>query len=127
MKTHVRKLALGLMSALALGAVAAPALADQNRPMTAEEIADMQCMAVFSVIAAQPGKAEGAAIGVFYYLGRLEGRDASIDWLERFYTFAQAATQEDLTENADRCGQLVATRGQKMQEVGGRLTETPGA
>lgn len=129
MKTPFRKLALGLASALALGAVAAPAAAqtDRTRPLTADETADMQCMVVFSVIAADPEKAAGAAIGVFYYLGRLEGRDASTDWLERFYAFAQTATQQDLSDNAERCGQLVADRGLKMQEVGGRLTQTPGA
>lgn len=130
MKTPVRKLALGLASVLAMGAAAVPAqaaptLADQNRAMTAQEGADMQCMAVFSVLAAQTGRAEAAAVGVFYFLGQLEGQDRSIDWLERFHDYARTADEADLNAHVQRCTQQVADRGKKMQEVGGRLTGAP--
>lgn len=79
-------LGVALSSVLALSS--APALAQDaaRRAPTPEQTADLQCMAIFSALASQDDMAEAGAIGVFYYLGRLEGRDPAVDWLSRFTT-----------------------------------------
>lgn len=123
----MRKTILALSTALALSAMAQTPVAAQAKPeraLTAEETADLHCMAIYSVLAAQPGQAESAAVGVFYFLGKLEGRDAQTDWLERFNTFVAGLTDADLSANAQRCGQAMIDKGQALTELGQRMTSS---
>lgn len=127
-KTPVRlfTLAVGVALSGVLALAAAPAAAQeaQERPVTAEETADLTCMAVFALFGAQPEVGEKAAVGIFYYLGRLEGRDPSVDWLERFHDFALTAVRQEVMAEAQRCGQALAARGEQMVRIGERMTAT---
>lgn len=121
----MKKTVLALSTALALSILTqGPAVAQTKpeRPLTAEETADLHCMAIYSVLASQPGQAESAAVGVFYFLGKLEGRDARTDWLERFNTFVAGLTDAELSANAQRCGQVLIDKGQALTELGQRMT-----
>lgn len=123
----MRKTVLALATALALSALSqtpAAAQAKPERPLTAEETADLHCMAIYSVLAAQPGQAASGALGVFYFLGKLEGRDAQTDWLERFHRFVAGLTEADFSANTQRCGQILIDKGQALTELGQRLTSS---
>lgn len=123
----MRKTILALSSALALSALAQTSVQAQSkpeRPLTAEETTDLHCMAIYSVLAAQPDQAQSAAIGVFYFLGKLEGRDAQTNWLDRFHKFVTPLTEADLSANAQRCGQVMIDRGQALTELGERMTRS---
>lgn len=123
----MRKPLLAVSAALAVSVLTpAPTLAQSKpeRPLSAEETADLHCMALYSVLASQPGQAESAAVGVFYFLGRLEGRDARMDWLERFHEFVTTLTDADLNANAQRCGQVVMDKGRALTELGERMARS---
>jgi hypothetical protein len=123
----MRKTLLTVSAALAVSVLTpAPTLAQSKpeRPLTAEETADLHCMAIYSVLASQPEQAASAAVGVFYFLGRLEGRDAQTDWLERFHKFVTPLTEADLNANTQRCGQALIDRGQALTELGERMARS---
>lgn len=123
----MRKTILALAAALALSVAAhAPVMAQSkpDRSLTAEETADLHCMAIYSVLAAQPEHSASGAIGVFYFLGKLEGRDAQTDWLERFNSFVAGLTEADLSANTQRCGQIMMDKGQALIELGERMSRS---
>ncbi|MBX3476192.1 MAG: hypothetical protein KF910_01140 [Brevundimonas sp.] len=118
MKTFTLALAAATTLAFAAPASAQTAV---DRPLTAEETADIQCMAIYSLVAAQ-GQTEAGALGVFYFLGRLEGRDPAQDWLRRLQQFADGATQADVAPHSERCGQAIMEKAETMQRVGAEMT-----
>lgn len=82
--------------------------------LTADETADLQCMALFAIMANQPEHVNSAAVGIFYYWGRLEGRKPGVDWLGTLSTYADTVTGEELQPHADRCSQALVSKGQQM-------------
>lgn len=59
-----------LALALAAGLMATPALAQPQDPVSQANQRDMECAALFAAIGGlQPEEAEGAAVGMTYYLG----------------------------------------------------------
>lgn len=62
-------IALAAVTAAAAAAPAAPAAAQ-----SAEALADVRCVLVLGVIARDPNQKQAAFQGVYYYLGRIDGR-----------------------------------------------------
>ena len=88
---------------------------------TAETAADFRC-AVISVKngsqldQAWPG---GSVIMLMYYLGRIEGREPTLDAIERLKIEANAAldwTEEFGNSEAKRCGDALVTMGARLQD-----------
>lgn len=101
--------------ALAATLTAGSALAAEP-DMTPQDLADLQCVAVFSAVAGiNPEVAEQAAIPVFYYLGRLEGRTPNVDWLARLREYGNTVTLGELEGHLERCTAKVTERGEAMQ------------
>lgn len=82
--------------------------------LTADETADLQCMALFAIMANEPEHVNSAAVGIFYYWGRLEGRKPNLDWLATLAIYADTVTGEQLQPHGDRCSQALVTKGQQM-------------
>lgn len=108
--------------ALAATLMAGPVLSAEP-DMKAEDLADLQCVAVFSAVAGMnPEMADQAAIPVFYYLGRLEGRTPSVDWLNRVQEYGDTVTLGELEGHLQRCTAKVVERGEAMQAAGAAMT-----
>lgn len=90
-----------------------PASPEAARP---ENLADMQCMAVYGYLAGQGDENVAAgALGMFYFLGRLEGRAPDVDWMRELYLLTDTLTDEAIAPHFQRCGQLLIDRGEAMQ------------
>lgn len=111
-----------IIAGLAFAALAGAAQAQSPASEKPVDLADLQCMAIYAVMANQPEHQAGAALGVFYHLGRLEGRTPGVDWLARMQTYADSVTLADLAQHGDRCGQEMSRAAQAMQAVGQALT-----
>lgn len=119
------KTLFGAAAALGLTLIAGSATAQTAPPvispppasiagLTGEETADLQCMALFAIMANQPEHVNSAAVGIFYYWGRLEGRKPGVDWLGTLSVYADTVTGEELQPHADRCSQALVSKGQQM-------------
>lgn len=91
---------------------AAPAMAQD---MGAQDKADMQCFAALAYLGGQVGadspEMAGLAGGMMYYLGRLEGRSPSIDWLGRLETYLTSVDEPELQSHLERCGAELSVKG----------------
>lgn len=107
--------AVAAVLALAAGA----AQAREEKPV---DLADLQCMALYALMANEPDKQASAALGVFYHLGRLEGRTPGVDWLARMHTYAYTLTVEDVAVHGARCGEEMGRAAAALQRIGGEMT-----
>lgn len=115
-----RTLMLSLGGVAASFAIATTASA-QSASAAREPVnrADLQCMAIMAIGAGttEQGSVEqlGLAVGMAYYLGRLEGRAPSVNWLAEFTDYLTGDFEDEVKVQADRCGT-------EMEAFGGRLT-----
>ena len=109
--------------AMAAGLMASPALAQSQDPVSQADQRDMECAALFAAIGGlQPEEAEGAAVGMTYYLGRLEGRNPGTNQVTQFFEWVSSKTEEELAVMLDaaapRCGSEMETLGTSLMKAG---------
>lgn len=118
----MKRLVLAACAAASLGFAGAAQAQSQIKPA---DQADMECLAVAAVVAgrAQAGSEEqaGAAGGVMYYLGRLEGRTPGVDWLEQLRGHLLTLDDAGLAAAAPRCGAEMVAKGKALTEWGQAL------
>lgn len=120
MRIRLAGMALGFMVlGLLAGAAQAQAQAQAEKPA---DLADLQCMALYAILANEPDQQAAAGLGVFYHLGRLEGRTPGVDWLARMHAYADTVTVEQVAANGARCSAEMSRAADAMQRVGGALT-----
>jgi hypothetical protein len=108
----------------ALAATLSLAVSPAQVVPTAQETADLQCLAVSMVIG---GMAEdetvktGLMAASMFYLGRLEGRNANVVWLDQLGVYLQTATNDDLQAQSQRCGAEINEFGGRIQEWSTRM------
>ena len=122
------KTLVALAATAALGLFAAPAAAqDPVLPANPQDAADMQCLAFIAVIMGEVDETLSLQLssGLFYYLGRLEGRTPAVDWITTAGDYAEAATDAQLRSVQPRCfgemlakGEEMMAKGQAMQNGG---------
>jgi hypothetical protein len=114
-----RLLLAGLVSLLLIGgSTAALASPDAN---TAKPDVDCLVVSMNLLDSTDPTISKAAAIAMFYWLGKLDGRDPSFD-LENIVTDElQSMTPERTRATAFRCGAEMEKRGQSLREIGERL------
>lgn len=96
-------------------------------PANPQDAADLQCLAL---IAGMMGMGDAdlqqqLTPGLFYYLGRLEGRTPAVDWITTAGAYAEAASDAQLRSVQARCfgemtakGEEMIAKGQAMQNGG---------
>ncbi len=82
-------------------ACAAPAMA-QDANQADLECATLMAYAVNGMEDNNPAFA-GMAGGMMYYIGRLEGRAPTVDWVARATNYVSFATADDVIAQAGRC------------------------
>lgn len=104
-------------AALALSAGAASA-EDLPGDDAAATRADVKCVLAMSAMLRDPQYKDGATAGLFYYLGRLDGRHPSF---ELGPALKRAAGDMQLSEYASqgrRCGAEVRARNEALKQAG---------
>jgi hypothetical protein len=84
---------------------------------------DVDCLVVSMNLldSTDPTIAKAAATSLFYWLGKLDGRDPSFDLENMVADATQSMTPERMRATALRCGAEMEKRGQSLREIGERL------
>ncbi len=117
----MKRTALAL--ALAAGLMASPMAAAAQDPVPAADRRDMECAALFAVMAGSDPQYEASgALGMAYYIGRLEGRNPGRDQVARLFQWLNTQSEGQLMAMLEaagpRCGQELQDLGNNMIEVG---------
>jgi hypothetical protein len=110
--------ALFLAAALALGALPAAAA-----PADSVAATDIRCLLVSGALA-QSDDQELKNIGtlsLFYFWGRLEGRGAPGDIVQRLIDESKKLTPDDVKTQAKGCADMSKSAGQKISDVSDAL------
>jgi len=121
-----------ILSLLAAGASARA----QTATLSGETLEDVQCFALFAMIAGQTG-VDGEAVaageveatpllvamtgGMMYHLGRLRGRAPDVDWLSRISDYVWSVEAADLEPARTRCAKTMSDNGEALVAWGTRL------
>ena len=103
--------------ALALSAGAALARTPQSPPLDQAYRDDVTCAVVYIAVAAQGEDANAAALGFYYFIGRLEGRRPDVDWRTHVVTAANSSGRDVLIDHGERCGQALIDEGRSMGPI----------
>jgi hypothetical protein len=97
-----------------IGVLALPARAE-----TPEMTQDLKCLTLsFTLLqSADSAVVEAAKVAAFYYLGRVDGRDRSLDLAERLNRPDMRMSAEALRQLAPVCGDQLSQRGRELQAV----------
>ena len=107
-----RALIAGLGLALSAGgALASP---PQSPPLDQAYRDDVSCAVVYMAVAAKGEDANAAALGFYYFVGRLEVRRPDVDWRARVLAVAANADQSLLNAHGERCGGILTENGRSM-------------
>ena len=117
--------ALFLAAALAFGAFPVAALAAPADPVIAS---DVRCLLVSGALA-QSDDAELKNIGtlsLFYFWGRLEGRGAPSDIVQRLIDESKKLSSDDVKAQAKVCADMSKSAGQKISDISDALQKALG-
>ncbi len=103
--------------ALALTAGAAQARTPQDPPLDQAYRDDVTCAVLYMAIAAKGD--DSAALGFYYFIGRLEGRRPNSDWRPHVLGLAADAGRDLLERHGERCGNTLIENGRAMTPIDG--------
>ncbi len=86
---------------------------------------DAKCLAVaLNMASAQDADEQSVGIlSTMYWLGRLDGRNPSLDLQKQLSDAADAMTQDDLKTEATRCTATLRARGEELSKLGPGLPQ----
>ncbi len=89
-------------------------------PPNPADAADMQCLAFIAVIMSEVDETLSLQLssGLFYYLGRLEGRTPTVDWITTAGAYAESASDAQLRSVQARCFGEMTAKGEEMMAKG---------
>ncbi|MCS6627001.1 hypothetical protein N0B44_29195 [Roseibacterium beibuensis] len=105
--------------ALALSAGAAQARTPQTPPLDQAYKDDVQCAVLYMAIAAKGEDPGSAALGFYYFIGRLEGRRPEVNWRSHVLTAAANSGRAMLEAHGARCGNILIENGRSMTQIDG--------
>ena len=106
---------LTMVTAVALLGVAGSARAADDWAMGA----DLRCVSAFAYLITNPQYKDNATIGMFYYLGRIEGRDPAFD-LAKGLAQVRSSVQSQIAAESQRCGAEVKAKNETLKAIGGQ-------
>lgn len=125
----MRRIGLGLAAAAVLMAQAGLARAQAAQPASGDE-ADVRCVAALSYIVSTTTDEKtksGLAAGVFYFIGKFDGRKSDRDLEAAIRAQLPALAQAGLMQSElVRCGGELQKRGQDAITIGAHLQANPG-
>src|SRR5258706_15765274 len=106
---------LATATAVALLGVAGQARAADDFAMGA----DLRCVAAFAFLISSPQYRDNATIGMFYYLGRIEGRDPNYD-LAKGLAQVRASVQVQIASASHRYGAEAKAKNEALKAIRGQ-------
>jgi len=113
------------VAALAAG-LALPALAWAEDPKTT---ADIRCVVVAYALTqnSDPDLQKLGTVSLFYFWGRLEGREATANIGHRLTEEASRMTPDDIKTQAKTCGDLFTAGSQNLQTLNNSVQDQAGS
>ena len=102
---------------LALALVASPAAAQTVAP-SSMDAADLQCFGVFIYLGGQgsdPAAKAWFTGEALHYLGRLEGRSPTVNWLDRLTAYFAGPFPGEFEAQRERCGAEATARDTALE------------
>ena len=81
--------------------------------------ADLRCVVAFGAMVNNPTYREAAASGIFYYVGRLEGRDPAFDLAAGLKQVRSAMQTSQYVTEAQRCGAELKAKNEVLKTLSG--------
>ena len=103
-----------LILAGALAVLADPALADEAVDQTRS---DVRCFVAMSVMARNETYKQWGTFGVFYYTGRLQGRDPSIDLKEAIKREVRSLAPGEYNAEVKRCSDALGEQSRALEDL----------
>lgn len=90
-----------------------------------ESVDDARCFIAAVSLLQSPNNVTraGAATSALYYLGRLDGREPSIDLEKLILAESKRMSPEDLRSELRRCGQALSIRAKVVSTIGQKLSK----
>ncbi|MGZ3371653.1 MAG: hypothetical protein ACXU8X_22290 [Caulobacteraceae bacterium] len=101
-----------LLACAAVGAAA-------SAPARAEDLTvnDIRCVVAFGALVSNPQYRDAAATGIFYFLGRVEGREPSLDIADAIKQTRRGMGQGDIVNEGQRCGAQLKARNESLKSL----------
>jgi hypothetical protein len=101
------------------------AMCNVLRATSPESVSDARCLIVAVSLLQSPNNATRAAASssALYYLGRLDGREPSVDLEKLLVELSKQISPEEVRLEAQRCGQILSLRGKVMSDIGRKLAK----
>jgi hypothetical protein len=85
--------------------------------------ADLRCVSAFAFLISNPQYKDNATIGLFYYLGRIDGRDPTYD-LAKGLAQVRSSVQGQIASESQRCGAEIKAKNEALKAISGQ-TQPP--
>jgi hypothetical protein len=99
---------------IACGAAAALALPARAQDLT---VSDIRCVVAFGALVSNPVYRDAAATGIFYFLGRVEGREPNLDIADALKQTRKGMGSADLASEGQRCGAALKARNESLKAM----------
>ena len=109
-----------VLAALAVVGLAGAARADEWATG-----ADLRCVVVFSAMVNNPAYKDAAASGIFYFVGRLEGRDPAYDQAKGLRMARTAMQTNEYAAEAKRCGAELKDKNDALKTMSTASAQPP--
>jgi hypothetical protein len=80
--------------------------------------ADVRCVVAFSALLKNPTYKDAAGAGLFYFVGRLDGREPSLDLSAAMTREIATMQTADYASEAQRCGAELKARNEALKAAG---------
>ena len=80
-------------------------------------VTDLRCVVAFSALVNNPTYRDAAASGIFYFLGRVEGREPSLDLAGALRDTRRGMQSGDFASEAQRCGAALKARNDSLKSM----------
>jgi hypothetical protein len=104
--------------AAALAAFATTAAAEDDAVKDANR-ADARCVLAMTVIMRDEAYRQSAAVGIYYFAGRIEARDATVDLASAVRREAGAMQSSQYKAEIARCGAALQAKTKSLEELKG--------
>jgi hypothetical protein len=105
-----------LVAAAALAALAGAARAEDAASADANR-SDVRCMLAMTVIMRDDSYKQSATVGLYYFAGRLEARDAGLDLAQAMRREASRMQNREWQGEIQRCGAEVQAKTKAFEAV----------
>ena len=110
-----------VLVACAFGLVAAGAARAED-----QTVSDLKCVVVFGAMVNNPQYKDAAGVGIFYFLGRAEGREPALDVKTALKHLRDGLPLSQYADEGKRCGAALKDKNEWLKGLSGQAAPSRG-